>query len=114
MNQRTIIVCSDGTTNAFGYGDTNVATLIRALDLSQPARQLVFYDQGIGSKPKRVDRLKEYKIRLGAAGSGLTVLPPPVEKFPAPITRLRGELFGYGLRKTSEKCTGLYVLKLPA
>lgn len=99
MNQRTIIVCSDGTTNAFGYGDTNVATLIRALDLSQPARQLAFYDQGIGSKPKRVDRLKEYKIRLGAAGSGLTVLPPPVEKFPAPITRLRGELFGYGLKE---------------
>jgi uncharacterized protein (DUF2235 family) len=99
MNQRNIVVCSDGTTNAFGYGDTNVATLIRALDASQPARQLVFYDQGIGSEPKRVDRLKEHKSDLGAAGEALTILPPPVEKFPARITRLRGQLLGYGLKE---------------
>lgn len=97
--QRNIVVCSDGTTNAFGYGDTNVATLLRALNVSEPSKQLVFYEQGIGSNPKRIDKVKEYKSGLGADGLALIILPPPVEKFPAPITRLAGQLVEYGLKE---------------
>lgn len=47
---RKIIICLDGTGNQMkATGHTNVATLFRMLDVSDPERQIAYYDPGVGT-----------------------------------------------------------------
>lgn len=47
---KKIVICLDGTGNQMhATGHTNVATLFRMLDLSDPERQVGYYDPGVGT-----------------------------------------------------------------
>jgi uncharacterized protein (DUF2235 family) len=47
---KKIVICLDGTGNQMkAKGHTNVATLFEMLDLSDPAKQLGYYDPGVGT-----------------------------------------------------------------
>jgi len=47
---KKIVICLDGTGNQMkATGQTNVATVFRMLDLSDPAAQIGFYDPGVGT-----------------------------------------------------------------
>lgn len=47
---KKIVICLDGTGNQMkAKGHTNVATLYRMLDLSDPTKQLGYYDPGVGT-----------------------------------------------------------------
>jgi uncharacterized protein (DUF2235 family) len=47
---KKIVICLDGTGNQMkATGHTNVATVFRMLDLSDPAKQIAFYDPGVGT-----------------------------------------------------------------
>lgn len=48
---RNLVVCCDGTNNQFGSCNTNVVRLVQVLD-RDPARQLVYYDPGVGTMPE--------------------------------------------------------------
>jgi uncharacterized protein (DUF2235 family) len=48
---RNLILCCDGTNNQFGPENTNVVRLIQSLD-RDPAKQLLYYDPGLGTLPE--------------------------------------------------------------
>jgi hypothetical protein len=78
---KNLVLCSDGTCNAFGAeSSSNVARLIEYLDLDHPHRQVVVYDQGLGtlaSEHQNIERFKrDLEQRLGNSGA-LILLPPP-------------------------------------
>jgi uncharacterized protein (DUF2235 family) len=50
---KNIIVCSDGTGNTFDSRITNVTRLVQSLRLDEPNRQVVLYDQGVGTVARR-------------------------------------------------------------
>ena len=96
---RNLIICSDGTGNTFSENVSNVTRLVKALELCAPDRQLVFYDQGLGTNPKLVQAVKDYKSEGGVNRAGLIVLPAPrASKLIPPVARVAGLAFGYGLR----------------
>jgi uncharacterized protein (DUF2235 family) len=47
---RNLILCCDGTNNEFGPENTNVVRLVQSLD-RDPAKQLLYYDPGVGTLP---------------------------------------------------------------
>jgi Uncharacterized alpha/beta hydrolase domain (DUF2235) len=53
---KSIVQCSDGTDNTFREKTINVSRMIFYLDLSDAGKQVVVYDQGIGTFPKRISR----------------------------------------------------------
>lgn len=64
---KNIVILSDGTGNAASSGTpTNVWRLYEALDLSNPAEQVAFYDDGVGT-----ERWKPRRLLGGALGFGL-------------------------------------------
>lgn len=64
---KNIVILSDGTGKASAdRAPTNVWRLYRALDLSDPSRQIAFYDDGVGT-----ERLKPSRALGGAFGFGL-------------------------------------------
>ena len=66
-NGKNIVLCSDGTGNSAGVvAITNVRRLYQALDMSNPSKQIAFYDDGVGSGGSKVVR-----ILGGAFGIGL-------------------------------------------
>lgn len=74
---RKIVICLDGTGNQMkAKGHTNVATLYEMLDLSDPSRQLGYYDPGVGT--------------MSAANAR-----GPVDRW---FSRLCGLAFGSGLK----------------
>ncbi len=48
---RNLVLCCDGTDNQFGPENTNVVRLVQSLD-RDPARQLLYYDPGVGTLPE--------------------------------------------------------------
>lgn len=99
---KKIVICSDGTGNSFSKQVSNITHLIKSLELSDPNSQVVFYDQGLGTNPNLVEKVKEYKSEPGNNRDGLTILPPPktVKSFVLrPFFQFAGLLFGYGLRE---------------
>lgn len=95
---RNIVVCSDGTgntlENTLEKQATNVVRLIESLVLDEPARQLVIYDQGVGTVGLS-DRIADVP-----AGAGLTILDAPLSGgIVAGVEKNIGLLFGYGLKK---------------
>jgi uncharacterized protein (DUF2235 family) len=100
MPQR-IVMCSDGTGNSFSDQVSNVARVITLIDLSEPARQIAFYDQGIGTNPRHVEAVKDYTDTQPDVRRALTVLDPPYHAWwvPARVAGLAGLTVGYGLRR---------------
>ena len=67
MNGKNIVLLSDGTGNsAAKRHKTNVWRLYQALDLSEPAKQVAFYDDGVG-----IQEFLPVKLLGGAFGWGL-------------------------------------------
>jgi uncharacterized protein (DUF2235 family) len=74
---KNIVLCLDGTGNQLkAKGSTNVVRTYSMLDLTDPSRQVAFYDPGVGT--------------FGAQGA-----VTPIARW---WTRLLGLAFGYGLR----------------
>jgi uncharacterized protein (DUF2235 family) len=89
---RNLVLCADGTCNAFGHSHSNVARLLQCVDLDQPCVQQVCYDQGIGTSRGESERIKTM-LNCPAA---LRVLPPPDDTWWRP-TRWYSMTHGYGL-----------------
>jgi uncharacterized protein (DUF2235 family) len=102
---RRIVMCSDGTGNAFNDHVSSVARLITLIDLSRPARQVAFYDQGIGTDPRHVDEVKTYQDKQPDERVALTVLDPSYHAWwiPSRVARVAGLTVGYGLRRNVEE-----------
>jgi uncharacterized protein (DUF2235 family) len=65
---KNIIVLSDGTGNSSAkLFKTNVWRTYEALDLSDPAKQIAYYDDGVGTSP-----LRPIALVTGAIGIGLS------------------------------------------
>src|SRR6266849_5408676 len=98
---KNIVICSDGTGNTFSKGTTNVTCMVKHLDLDHPNRQVVCYDQGVGTTAFRRGEVNRVADSPGH-GPALRILPAPAAgRFP-PLTwasRGRGLLFGFGLKE---------------
>jgi uncharacterized protein (DUF2235 family) len=89
-------MCSDGTGNTFNQHVSNVSRLVRALDLTSCHRQLVFYDQGIGTNRTLVEDVKDFKEKSGSR-KGLEILDPPDIGCSRWLATIAGLTVGYGL-----------------
>lgn len=110
---RNIVICADGTGNSFDTNESNVARLVKCLELGRDDLQLVFYDQGVGTRPASARAARAFKD--ASHRPGLTILDEPtVAWWPATtIARIAGLGFGYGLkenlRQMYEALAGAYV-----
>jgi uncharacterized protein (DUF2235 family) len=98
---KNIVICSDGTGNTFDGRTTNVTRLVRHLALNRPDRQVVRYDQGVGTTECREEEVAALLEALGDGGA-LRILSTPVAwKVPLIgwVDRVRGLLFGYWLKE---------------
>jgi uncharacterized protein (DUF2235 family) len=95
---RNIVVCSDGTGNTFDNRATNVTGLIGCI-VMDVNRQLVLYDQGIGTtatRTRQVDLLRQSTAERRA----LQVLAAPGGAEPLGwVKKGRGLVTGYGLKE---------------
>ena len=65
---KNIVLCSDGTGNSAGVvAITNVRRLYQALDLSNPSKQIAFYDDGVGSGGSKTVRILGGIFGIGLA-----------------------------------------------
>lgn len=79
---KNVVLCLDGTGNQLkASANTNVLELYSMLDLSDPDRQVAYYDPGVGT--------------MGARGAWTTW----GQKF----TRLLGLIFGFGIKENLEE-----------
>src|SRR6185436_10754917 len=83
--RRNLVLCADGTCNAFGQSSSNVAQLLRHLELQKPDAQFVCYDQGIGTRRSESTRIQAFKSGLGDS-CALHLLEPPVDDWTRPWT----------------------------
>ena len=96
---KTIVICADGSNNTSSGNVSNVFRLVRLLAIDEPKRQVIVYDQGIGTLPRG---LREARALAGAPGAtGLVVLPGPLWlPWPASsVSRGLGLTLGVGLRR---------------
>jgi len=98
---KNIVICSDGTGNTFDGRITNVTRLVRHLALDRPDRQVVRYDQGVGTVERREEEVAALLATLGGGGALRILSTPAARKAPLIgwVDRLRGLLFGYGLKE---------------
>src|ERR1700730_524494 len=97
---KNIVICADGTCNAFAYSSSNVAKLIEYLDLDAESSQVAAYDQGIGTRLREHERVVEFRERLQNPAA-LHLLDPPADAWSRPWTWpfLIGSMaFGFGLQ----------------
>ena len=98
---RNLIICSDGTGNTFNKRVTNVTSMIKCLALDRPNEQLVVYDQGVGAGRFRTHDVEAYRDSL-VDHEALTILTPSKKSQFWPkiqFNRIRGLLFGYGIKE---------------
>ena len=94
---KSIVICSDGTGNTSTSGMSNVFRLVKLLALDDPARQVVVYDQGIGT-PRH--GLREAKaLARSREGRALRVLPGPLLGIFGLLLRPVELAFGLGLSR---------------
>jgi uncharacterized protein (DUF2235 family) len=95
---RTLVVCSDGTGNSLDQRSSNVSALIGRLALHRD-RQIVIYDQGIGTGADPDGAVE--KLQKGAAARGELFVQEaaPGEGFRAGWDRLRRQATGHGLKE---------------
>jgi len=96
---KNIVICADGTGNSFGRKISNVAQMIYSLSLDSHSRQVVVYDQGIGTDAGRWREIENLWKTIPDR-EALHVLHGPRERFgPAEwIALVLGLAFGYGLK----------------
>src|SRR5215510_12826878 len=58
---RNLVICCDGTNNSLSGPPTNICHLSRLAEISDPARQRVHYDAGVG-----VNASPSMRTRIGA------------------------------------------------
>lgn len=110
---KNLVICADGTGNSFDTNESNVVRLVKCLELGRVDEQLVFYDQGVGTRPSSARAARAF--RDASHRPGLTVLDEPTFGWwPATtIARILGLGFGYGLkeniRQMYEALAGAYV-----
>ena len=86
---KNIVLCLDGTGNQLkDTGNTNIVKLYAMLDLSDPTKQVAFYDPGVGT--------------FSAQGAWTP--------FARGLTRMMGLVFGYGI-KTNLAEAYLYLMR---
>ena len=95
---RNIVVCADGTGNSFDTNISNVVRLVKSLVLDTAEEQIVFYDQGVGTKRTSAQAAHTFKNEL--ARPGLTILDEPTMAWwpGRSVARVAGLGFGYGLK----------------
>ena len=99
---KSVVICSDGTGNTSTGGMSNVFRLVKLLALDDPERQVVMYDQGIGT-PRH--GLREAKALAGRhEGRALRVLPGPLLGLFGVLLRPVELAFSLGLSATSSSC----------
>jgi len=98
---KNIVICADGTGNSFGAQVSNVSRLVQLIDLNNPEQQVAIYDQGIGTDPRYVNAVKEYKDKEREQRRALTITDPPFQArwLPSRVVRVAGLAIGYGLRR---------------
>src|SRR5262249_54132175 len=97
---KNIVICADGTGNSFGRSVSNVARMITFLALDSHSRQVVVYDQGIGTDARRWEEIEKFRKKIPDSDA-LHVLPGPHESSFKPaewIALVLGLAFGYGLK----------------
>ena len=96
---KNLILCADGTCNAFGRSSSNVARLIEHLDLDHAAAQVACYDQGIGTRAAQLEPIMAFMERLPDP-KALHPLPAPADAWTRPWTwpfLIGSMMFGWGL-----------------
>jgi uncharacterized protein (DUF2235 family) len=96
---RILVLCADGTCNAFGRTSSNVARLIEHLDLDRAAEQIACYDQGIGTRADQIEPITAFRERLRDR-EALQLLAAPGDSWSRPWTwpfLLGSMMFGWGL-----------------
>ena len=58
---KNIVICADGTGNSFARSKSNVARMIELLALDDHSRQVVVYDQGIGTDAQRWKEIEKFR-----------------------------------------------------
>ena len=76
---RNIVVCADGTGNSFDTNISNVVRLVKSLVLDTAEEQIVFYDQGVGTKRTSAQAAHTFKNEF--ARPGLTILDEYMNQF---------------------------------
>ena len=102
---RNIVICADGTGNAYAGRASNAARVVDLLAMDSPERQVVAYDQGIGTDARSWKKLKR-RAAIEAELKNLEVLPGPHESWFPPSTwwKLVGGLaVGAGLRENVQQ-----------
>ncbi|WEG09297.1 DUF2235 domain-containing protein [Microbacterium horticulturae] len=51
ITPKNIVICLDGTSNELDHHPTNAAKVFMMLDLDDPAKQIAYYDPGVGTLP---------------------------------------------------------------
>jgi len=96
---KIVVLCADGTCNAFGSSSSNVARLIELIDLDHAAAQVACYDQGIGTRADQVKPIQAFSDRLQDRNA-LRLLPAPDDSWSRPLTwpfLVGSMMFGWGL-----------------
>jgi uncharacterized protein (DUF2235 family) len=103
---RNIVICADGTGNTFETNVSNVVRLVTSLRLSDGSRQIVLYDQGVGTRAHDVRVAKSLAREKG--WSALHILPAPkaLRVVPPFLARQLGRGFGYGLAENVAQMYG--------
>ena len=92
---KIIVVLSDGTGNAAAsIWRTNVFRLFESIDVSEPKRQVAFYDDGIGTS-----RLKPFALFAGMFGYGLKRTVITCYKFLCRNYEAEAEIFAFGFSR---------------
>lgn len=98
---RNIVICADGTGNAYARRPSNAARIVDLLAMAGEDRQVVAYDQGIGTDGASWRKLKDRTGTDRALGN-LHVLCGPHESWFPPVRWLGlacGVVYGAGLRE---------------
>src|SRR5262245_2623797 len=81
----TVVICADGTCNAFGHSSSNVARLLKFIELQTDDEEVVCYDQGIGTRRDEQARVEAFRDSLGQR-CALYLLKPPRDSWNDPLT----------------------------
>jgi uncharacterized protein (DUF2235 family) len=102
---RNIVICADGTGNTYVGRPSNAARIVDLLAMDDPERQVVAYDQGIGTDARSWKELRR-RTTIEPKLAHLDVLPGPHESWFPPATRwnlMRGLASGVGLRENVQQ-----------
>jgi uncharacterized protein (DUF2235 family) len=105
MASRNIVICADGTGNAYVGRPSNAARMVELLAMEDPQRQVVAYDQGIGTDSKSWKALKRRSETDGRLRN-LHALSGPHDSWFPPARwwgLARGLAVGTGLRENVQQ-----------